>query len=56
MRALQLIGGKFQVGQDVGNTAGCRLIKIRAARRHISFSEEAGCGKMGLLKTEITLE
>lgn len=31
MRALQLIGGKFQVGQNVGRTAGCRVIKIRAA-------------------------
>lgn len=56
MRALQLIGGKFQLRQDMDNNAGCRLIKIHAARRHISFSEEAGCGKMGLLKTEITLE
>lgn len=50
MRALQLIGGKFQVGQDVGRTAGCRVIKIRAAYRHISFSKESGCGKNGFVK------
>lgn len=56
MRALQLIGGKFQVGQDVGSTAGCRVIKICAAYRHIFFSKESGCQKMGLLKAEITLE